>query len=377
MADFAAVVRRYMDERGVGIRALARAVNYDPSYLSKIVRGVKPCGAEMARRIDRALGAGGEIVNAASSQVPALPSVTGGHVAPELADYFGSQLASHYKADRFLGPARLIPVALSQYELLCDVAGEASGSLRMSLWGIAAGFGGLIGWLYQDAGDLAASGRWHDVMIERAHRSHDLQLVAFALHCKAMLHTDMGDGPGVLDLVGSGLRLKEQLCPKVRVLLLQQAAHGTALAGGDGAESACARLLDEAAGLVDAVDDDYPWGGNCQTPRYVDVQRATILNGLGHSADAVALWERVTRDIPSSSRRDLGVYRARQAQALAGAGEPEHAAMIGAEVVPLAVVTGSARMKAELTVLRQRMQPWRNEPAGRALDQALAGIGRR
>ena len=34
-------------------------------------------------------------------------------------------------------------------------------------------------------------------MIERAHRSHDPQLVGFALYCKAMLHTDMADGPGV------------------------------------------------------------------------------------------------------------------------------------------------------------------------------------
>jgi len=87
-------------------------------------------------------------------------------------------------------------VALSQYELLCDVATAARGALRADLWSIAAGYAALLGWLYQDAGDLTASGRWHDVMIERAHRSQGIQLVAFALHCKAMLHADMGDGPG-------------------------------------------------------------------------------------------------------------------------------------------------------------------------------------
>src|SRR6185437_12869944 len=40
-----------------------------------------------------------------------------GPVAPELVGYFASQLAGHYSADRFLGPMRLIPTALSQYEL--------------------------------------------------------------------------------------------------------------------------------------------------------------------------------------------------------------------------------------------------------------------
>jgi hypothetical protein len=91
-------------------------------------------------------------------------------------------------------------------------------------------------------------------------------------YCKAMLHGDMSDGPGVLDLTGAGLRQQGSLSPKPRVLLLQQAAHGVSLLGGHSAEEECARLLDEAAGLVDAVEDDYPWGGNCRTPYYVDVQ---------------------------------------------------------------------------------------------------------
>jgi hypothetical protein len=298
-----------------------------------------------------------------------------GPVAPELVGYFGSQLAGHYSADRFLGPMRLIPTAISQYELLCDVAGAAAGSLRSDLWSVAAGYSALIGWLYQDGGDLGASTRWHDVMIERAHRSQDVQLVAFALHCKAMLHADMKDGLGVLDLAGAGLRLQGHLCPKARVLLLEQAAHGLSLIPADDAAGECSRLLDEAAGLVDAIDDDYPWGGNSRTPRYVDVQRATICTRLGRVREALELWEKVIPDIPASSRRDLGVYRARQAQALAGAGEPEQAVTIAGEIVPLVVQTGSARMRAELAGLRRSMRPWKSQPLGEALEEMLAGIG--
>lgn len=363
-----------MDERGVSARALARLLHHDPGYLSRVLRGIQGCNAALARRIDEALSAGGEITSAAArpARLPEAPAP----VAPELAGYFASQLAGHYTADRYLGPQRLIPVALSQYELLCDVANEACGSLRETLWSTAAGYAALLGWLYQDAGDVARSGRWHDVMIERAHRSHDIQLVAFSLHCKAMLLADAGDGPGVLDLAGAGLQQRARLCPKAAVLLLQQAAHGTSLADPAGADDVCTRLLDEAASLVDAVDDGYPWGGNCLTPGYIDVQRATIATRLGRPA-AVAMWEQVIPGIPASSRRDLGVYRARQARALAAAGEPEQAAVIAAGTVPLAVSTGSARMRAELAAVRQAMRPWRNDRAGRMLDEALAGLPRR
>lgn len=359
----------------MGTRALARAINHDPSHLSRVLRGITPCAPRTAHLIDETLGAGGEIIEAASRPAPAVSA--DGPVAPELADYFSSQLAGHYMADRFLGPPRLIPVALSQYELLIDVAATARGALRSELWSIAAGYAALLGWLYQDAGDVAASGRWHDVMIERAHRSHDVQLVGFALHCKAMLHADMGDGPGVLDLAGAGLQQAARLCPKVRVLLLQQAAHGTALSGGDGAADECKRLLDEAAGLVETVDDGYPWGANCQTPRYVDVQRATTLGRLGRTREALDMWEQVIPDIPAASRRDLGVYRARQAQVLAATGEPEQAVAVAEEVVLAATQTGSARMRAELAALRGHLKPWKSEPPGRALEQILASMERK
>jgi hypothetical protein len=68
------------------------------------------------------------------------------------------------------------------------------------------------------------------------------------------------------------------------------------------------------------------------------------------------------------------VFRARQAQALADAGEPEQAVAVAGEVVPLIAQTGSARMRAELFAVRQRMEPWNDERPGRALDEMLSGI---
>jgi len=70
MADFAAEVRRLMTERGMSLRALAKAASYDPSYLSKVLSGHKPSSPYLAARLDDALGAGGAIRDAAQQPLP-------------------------------------------------------------------------------------------------------------------------------------------------------------------------------------------------------------------------------------------------------------------------------------------------------------------
>ncbi len=55
----------------MSLRALASAVHQDPSYLSKALRGLKPCGPRLARDIDDALAAGGEVIQAAAGSGPA------------------------------------------------------------------------------------------------------------------------------------------------------------------------------------------------------------------------------------------------------------------------------------------------------------------
>lgn len=67
MNDFTGVVRRLMDERGTGTRALARALRHDPGYISRIINGRQPAGPDIARRIDDALGGEGTVIAAAEA----------------------------------------------------------------------------------------------------------------------------------------------------------------------------------------------------------------------------------------------------------------------------------------------------------------------
>src|SRR5690242_2874665 len=70
MAEFAAEVRRLMAERSMSLRGLAKASNYDPSYLSKVLAGHKPSSPHLAARLDDILAASGTIRDAAQQPPP-------------------------------------------------------------------------------------------------------------------------------------------------------------------------------------------------------------------------------------------------------------------------------------------------------------------
>jgi hypothetical protein len=71
MADFAVVIRRFMTERSMTLRGLARAAHYDQGQLSKVLNGHRPVTPYLAACLDEALGADGEIIAAASSAAAA------------------------------------------------------------------------------------------------------------------------------------------------------------------------------------------------------------------------------------------------------------------------------------------------------------------
>lgn len=374
MADLYAVARRHMDDRSMSLRALARTLHCDPSTLSKQLRGIKPLGPHLARAIDTALGAGGEIIEAASRSKPAR-ALQETHVAPELVGYFRAQLEGHYTADMYLGPRHLIPTVLAQAELITQLAGTADPPVRQGLLDTGTAYGALLGWLYQDAGDLAASARWRDITLSLAHRSGDPQLVSYALTNKAMLALDQGDGRAVVDYAQAALGSQDALSAKARVLALQHQAHGHAMLGD---RAAADRLLDTASTLTTRVDDDHPWGNACRrTPHYVEVQRATCYGRTGHAADAAdaaALWDQFMDQMPEAARRDNAVFQARQAAALAVVPDPERTVSLAAEAAASVRVTGSARLRRELRAITRRASGWSQTPAGRQLRDIVASV---
>jgi transcriptional regulator with XRE-family HTH domain len=374
MADLYAVAERHRKARGMSLRELARAVPCDASYLSKALRGLKPCGPKLARAIDDALAAGGE-VTAAAARAYRAPAPAEAPVAPEVIGYFRSQLAGHYAADVYLGPLHLIPTVLTQAELIKSLAGAADAPVRQGLLDTGAAYAALLGWLYQDAGNLTESARWRDATLSLAHRSGDPQLVSYALTNKAMLALDQGDGRAVTDFAQAALAPASGLSPKARVLALQHQAHGQAMLGD---RTTADRLLDQAAVLVGRVDDEYLWGNSCRrTPHHVEVQRATCYGRTrraADAADAASLWDQIMDTMPERARRDNAVFRARQAAALAQVPDPDRAVQAAAEAASAVSATGSARLRREIKAIPRHAASWARTSAGRELSEIVAAV---
>ncbi|WP_327307053.1 Twin-arginine translocation pathway signal [Streptomyces sp. NBC_01298] len=293
------------------------------------------------------------------------------YVDPALIDYFQQQLEGHYRADMFLGPHDLVGTVSAQFQLIDKLVRSARGETRRGLLRVGAAYAALVGWLYQDAGDLGAAAFWRGVTQEIAARARDPHLVGYSLVNLAQVRTDLGDGYGVIDLCSAVLD-GERVVPKVRVMAMQQQAHGASLTGD---RAAVDRLIDTAGGLISRVDDDLPWGNACRrTPGYLEVQRATCYGRLGLGREAASLWSQVLDAVPATARRDRGVYLARHATAAAVAREPEQALEIARAAVEIATETRSARMLRELHSLEREMRPWHDAPVGRDLVEVLAPV---
>ncbi|WP_406312209.1 hypothetical protein OHA77_26790 [Streptosporangium sp. NBC_01639] len=293
------------------------------------------------------------------------------HVAPELVDYFRLQLLSHYAADAFLGPRHLIATVAVQYQSITELAGQADGEVQRELLRLGAGFAAFAGWLCQDAGMTGRAAVWLNANLEMAHRAQDVQLVSHALTNKAMLAADLGDAAAVIGLTAAALSDRGKLMPKTQVLALQQGAHGYALASD---RARCDALLDQAAAIIDDIDDDHMWGNACRTPNYVEIQRATCYGRLGLTTDAVVLWDQILPSMPVTARRDIGVFLARQSAALATIPEPERATDAARKAIELLHQTGSIRQRAELAAVSARMGAWVDTAQGREMAEMLAGV---
>ncbi|WP_433355669.1 hypothetical protein ACQP25_17365 [Microtetraspora malaysiensis] len=297
-----------------------------------------------------------------------------GPVAPELVMYFLEQLPGHYRADMWLGPRHLIPTVATQAQLIRELAQAADAPVRRGLLGAGVAYAALLGWLYQDAGDITHSGLWRSLALDMAHRSQDPQLISYALTNKAMLAVDLEDGHTVVDFAEAAMAEERKLCPKVRILALVHQAHGHSMQPTRD-KDLVDRLLDQAADLVDRVDDEHPWGNACRrTLGYVDVQRATAYLRLGAHREAIALWDQILGTAPESARRDNGVFWARQASALAAVPEPERVVEIASATASIAEGTGSARLRQELKAIPRRATAWAGTAPGRELAEIISSF---
>lgn len=420
MSGFGVELGRLMAARGIGVRELARRVPCNPGHVSNLRNGKARPSPELAGRLDDLLEAGGSLaglvpprasqaqpapaawdavrgaqypsgadtldvpcrvpdgriifvtvprrlflqrlgkaaagvsVSAAMPLVP-VPEVPGGRPA----ERFLLARKALRDSDNLFGPREVIPLAIRQVSAVQQAWRAARGSDRRDLLEPQVQFADLLGWLYQDCGELESARYWLDRALEWSHVAGDHNSAAFILARKSQLAGDMRDPAGAIAVAEAALKLAGRRS-RLGAVAATYASYGYALAGD---RPACDRLCDQARSALDgAGGSGFPWA-KFLDQSYIDVHHARSLAALGDHRAAAARFREAIDRLQPDYYRDRGVYLAREAGARAGAGELEHAASLGLQALAIGAATRSGRIFGELAGLEPALRRAAGTPA--------------
>ena len=358
---FSEAIQRLRRVRGMSYRQLAVASHVDSGYLCKIEKGVRPCTVEVAHAVDRALDAGGELVDIARAEHvqrvrSALPFdmvrrrtlMRWGVTASALAGIGGvgdtTQRVGKVgvaDADRlFQAAVRLRRLGhLHGGESLWQAAAAlVSDSYRMLEQGTytvaverrllrAAGRAHMAaGWLAFDAGRHDVARTCHNEALNLARQGADAGTEAHALANLALQSTRIDRPREAIRLADAAGRAASQPHGIARLSAmphLRRAAACSSMSDARGADAA----LGSARKVLDQ-DGDTTTVEWCSflTPAEVDGLEATCALELGRADRAEALLVRAILGHSDQYARNRALYRVRLARARLDRHEVEGAA---------------------------------------------------
>jgi tetratricopeptide (TPR) repeat protein len=251
------------------------------------------------------------------------------------------------QTDSLLGPGRLLATVCEQISLIEDHLAVAAVKVRTELLIVGALYTEFAGWLFDDAGQLAAGSAWSDRALGWAHAAGRADLVSYVLMRKAQQAMLVRQAGMVISLAQAAQRIGAPASDRVLACAAQQEAHGHALAGDErAATAALARAYDMVTDASPA-DDRIGLAAHCDIG-YLHAQRGSCMVRLDRARAAVDAFDEALSCWPSDYRRERGLYLARKSRALLSAGEPGEAAATGTQALDIACTTGSARTLGEL-----------------------------
>jgi transcriptional regulator with XRE-family HTH domain len=413
---FPVELRRRRHAAGFSLADLAAATHYSKGYLSKVETGRKPANADLARRCDAALDAGGQLAALVAQRVaappveePALdtevwtmtldPDGSGSFAAfsrrqalaagtasllhwqlgnggtPAVEDStvarFGVLFDEIRNLGRVLSPTQVLPMVIAQTHTLRTLAVNRSGPDQRKLLLLAGRHAEYAGWMAQESGDERAALWWIDTAIElaTAARDRDMQAYGWVRRAGVLLYRD--DAAGVIDLARRAQQV-DGLPPRIRALAALREAQGHALAGEP---DDCLRALDRAATLRPAThDEDTPTLGSTSVPDQLSLTTGWCLFDLGRPGASAHVLDKAVETIPLTAKRAGARFGARRALAHAAIGDVERACAIARDAIAATSATDSATVRLDLRRLARTLARWHAEPAVRDLQPHLAQL---
>jgi tetratricopeptide (TPR) repeat protein len=274
-------------------------------------------------------------------------------------------------SDNVLGSGSVLPAVRAQIDVIQQLRAGSRGGDHRALVVMQAQYAELAGWLHQDTRDFRGAQFWLDRALEWSHVATDRELSTYVMARKSQLAGDISDAGSAVDLAAAAAGMARGRS-RLKATAATYGAHGYALAGE---RAACLRAIDRARDVAAHLDDDpaSPWASWLDSS-YIEVQRGRCLAVLGDYGNAAGVFRQAIRELPSSFRRDRGVYLAREALAYAGAREPEQAAGVGMQAVAIAAHTQSGRIIDELACVDAGLARWSALPAVADFRDALSCV---
>lgn len=396
---------------------LAAAVHYSKGYLGKVETGLKPVNADLARRCDAALDAGGGLAALVAPRSPAstldcgnlddgevwimvfdpdghgrfvainrrqalglgLVSMLDWHLdhpgAPAALDEtavqrFEAMFTELRSLGRTSSPGAVLPTVVAQATSLRGLAGQAQKPHRGRLLLLAGRYAEYAGWMAQEAGHERAAWWWIDQATTLADAAGDTDLQAYTWVRKAgvMLYRD--DAASVVELAHQAQR-RPGSSHRIRGLAALREAQGHALAGE---YDPCRRALDRAAGLL-ATATAHPSGalplGSTSAPDQHALVTGWCMFDLGRPLASADILDRAVQEMPAGSARAAARFGARRALAHAAVGNVERACALAENVLDTATLIDSATVRSDLRQLGRALARWHKIPAVTAVQRRL------
>lgn len=407
-AEFGSELRRRRIRQGLTLGEFATLVHYSRSHLSKIENGHKVPSAQLSRKCDAVLSAGGELHALAPASarpdrdtVPDLvdhesphpqwnlrlrsdgsgvfeigdvgtPSVTElPRPAAPSADTLPS-LAALFEETKRLGrtssPSLVLPMAITQAHVAVSAAGQSAGRDQRQLLRHAARIAEFAGWMAQECGDDRGSLWWTDRAVTLAAAAGDAEMTSYALVRRAVVSLYRGDSSATTGLTEKVLA-DDTIHPRIRWLAALGAAQGYAI-GLD--HAGAMRALDTAAGMYDQahrLEGEAYLGPSALHGRSLLIE-AWCQYDLGNLAAAAALFERaMSRPLPSD--RDHARFGTRRALVHAALGEPDRASELVGPLLEVVRSVDSATIRADLRDFARTITRFRGHRGSHDIQPAL------
>jgi transcriptional regulator with XRE-family HTH domain len=363
-----------MDEREVGIRELAKRTHFDPSHLSKIRASKRNPSPGMARELDSALGAKGQLTETAERtaketaprgtvfddedriiQAMRRPS----RVDETLIESFIKILAAQRQAEDSIGAVPLIKPVTAQLNAIESLCRAARGPIRPKVVDIAAQWAEFTGWLYTSTGNYSDAGTWFDRALEWSIESGNTTLSATSLSFKGHVAFLSGQAGPMIGLSRAAQR-DSSVWVGQRAYDSFQEARGLAIIGDS---KAAVRKIDEGAEraeIANGQDNERPPWIYYYTRNFFGLEQGLAYRFLGR--DIPAFNEKAITSLTSAlnemddggSSEWAAEYMHHLAIAYMQADAPENACRTSRDILRIARFTESERLVKRLNGLHAR-----------------------